>query len=202
MGGLLFLKNDKLNVQPIEVPIQPASQVKSAEKAPPKTEGIKITVTGMPDGSTIYYDKMPVPVNPFRVKPRNTIVPIKVEADGYEPFITSVVPSKDIGVEVKLVLLKDTENDSEKDNDDNEKLTQKRRHKKQGVIKKKKKNGAETKSASGSKNTKGFKKGGRETLFSEDFEWTANWERDVFHPIILCYLAIYPLKMKNTPLGS
>ena len=41
-------------------------------------------------------------MNPFKVKKDDTIVPFRVEADGFQPYATSLVPSKDLVVEVSL----------------------------------------------------------------------------------------------------
>jgi hypothetical protein len=80
----------------------PALGHSNAPKAQPLEEGVQITISGVPKGATIRYDGAPVFMNPFRVKPTNTIVPIRVELPGHEPFITTVVPSQDLTVRVAL----------------------------------------------------------------------------------------------------
>jgi len=71
----------------------------------PHPEGVLITVTGAPPGAKIYYEGAFVPMNPFRVKLGETITPLHIEAQGYEPFTTSVVPSRDHTVAVALKAL-------------------------------------------------------------------------------------------------
>ncbi|HUT79371.1 MAG TPA: serine/threonine-protein kinase [Polyangia bacterium] len=73
--------------------------------APAAEDGVQITVQGMPEGARIIYDGARIPENPFRVKRSSLYVPLRVEADGFEPFTTSVVPEADriVLVEVKPV---------------------------------------------------------------------------------------------------
>ena len=67
-------------------------------------DGVSITLAGLPRDATVFYDGMPVSMNPFRVEVRSTIVPIRVEAPGGETFVTTVVPTTDQLVQVKLVV--------------------------------------------------------------------------------------------------
>lgn len=67
-----------------------------------ETEGVLITVTGHPKGAQIFFNEIPVHVNPFRVKSASTIVSLKVEAYGFESFVTSVIPSENRVVAVKM----------------------------------------------------------------------------------------------------
>jgi len=69
----------------------------------PGQEGVLVSLIGVPEGSTVHYDGAPVSMNPFRVTSRRTIVPIRVEAPGHEPFVTTIVPSADTTVQVELV---------------------------------------------------------------------------------------------------
>jgi ribosomal protein L24 len=76
----------------------------------PDEEGILITVRGAPKGSKIYYDDSLVPINPFRVKEGDTLVPLRVEAPKGREFKISIVPSKDQVVNVrKLTVTAETE---------------------------------------------------------------------------------------------
>lgn len=77
----------------------PSASVASA----PAPSSVQVKVEGAPDGATIYFDGAPVSLNPFRVRAGDTIVPIRVESPGYEPFLKTVVPSKDVTVRVELV---------------------------------------------------------------------------------------------------
>ncbi len=76
------------------------SQDDSNEAA--EDEGVEITLEGVPEDAKIYYQDALVPMNPFRVDKKTTIMPIRVEAEGYEIFSIMVVPSEDKKVEVTL----------------------------------------------------------------------------------------------------
>ncbi|MBW2454752.1 MAG: serine/threonine protein kinase [Deltaproteobacteria bacterium] len=78
---------------------QPDSSMASTTAQP---DGVAITIRGAPSGAKVFYDGAPVALNPFRVKAGETIVPIRVELPGHEPFVTTVVPSEDVTVEVTL----------------------------------------------------------------------------------------------------
>jgi hypothetical protein len=89
----------------------PADRPRGPEK---KTDGVLITVEGVPKGAAIYYRDAPVPANPFRVERRETIAPLRVELNGFEPFVTSLIPSEDqvVAVELEPLGAKKTEPDS------------------------------------------------------------------------------------------
>jgi hypothetical protein len=63
--------------------------------AAPAVQGVEITVQGLPEGGRIFYDGARIPENPFRVKRASLYVSLRVEADGFEPFVTSVMPDAD-----------------------------------------------------------------------------------------------------------
>ncbi len=75
----------------------------TVSSAPAQPGGVQITIQGAPSGATIFYDGAPVTMNPFRVKRGDTIVPIRVEMSGFQPFVTTVVPSKNTTVQARLV---------------------------------------------------------------------------------------------------
>lgn len=62
---------------------------------------VTLKIEGAPQGASIFYDGLPVP-NPFKVDRKETIAALKVEAAGFEPFITSLVPHSDSVVKVQL----------------------------------------------------------------------------------------------------
>jgi len=66
---------------------------------------VRIEIAGVPAGATIYYEDSPVPVNPFLVDHRETLVPIRVEAKGYADYRISIVPSEDRRIEAVLTPL-------------------------------------------------------------------------------------------------
>jgi hypothetical protein len=59
-------------------------------------------VVGAPQGATILWDNAPVPENPFSVDRKGTSVKLEVRAAGYKPFVTTVQPSEDREIEVRL----------------------------------------------------------------------------------------------------
>jgi len=91
---------------------KPASPppAKVAAPTPSRTEGprdvapqgVLVTVEGTPDRSRVFWDGALVPMNPFRVERRETIVPLRVEADGYEPFSIAILPAEDQIVHVAM----------------------------------------------------------------------------------------------------
>jgi serine/threonine-protein kinase len=69
-------------------------------------QGVLVTVEGTPAGSRVFWDGALVPMNPFRVERRETIVPLRVEADGYESFSIAVLPAEDQIVRVEMAPMK------------------------------------------------------------------------------------------------
>jgi serine/threonine-protein kinase len=65
-------------------------------------QGVTITLQGVPEDARIIYDGARIPENPFRVKRSSLYAPLRVEADGFEPFTTSVMPDADKNVVVEL----------------------------------------------------------------------------------------------------
>jgi tRNA A-37 threonylcarbamoyl transferase component Bud32 len=82
----------------------PAGPRVSEPAEPPRsrTGGVTVTMEGAPLGSLVYWDGVLVPMNPFRVERRETIVPLRVEADGYESFSIAVLPAEDQIVHVAM----------------------------------------------------------------------------------------------------
>jgi serine/threonine-protein kinase len=69
---------------------------------PAAADGVRITIEGAPDGARIVFDGARIPENPFRVRRTSLYVPLRVEADGFEPYTTSVMPDADKNVVVEL----------------------------------------------------------------------------------------------------
>jgi hypothetical protein len=86
--------------------VKPVQQQVIPPKLPPpeevKPKDVQIELRGLPMGAKIYYDDAPIPVNPFRVGLKEVIVPLKIEAEGYEDYVTSVVPAQDQVVKVEM----------------------------------------------------------------------------------------------------
>lgn len=65
-------------------------------------EGVEITIEGAPDSARIRYDRTPIASPTFRVRRSRLVTPVEIEAEGYQPFITSIVPHQDTKVRVRL----------------------------------------------------------------------------------------------------
>ena len=70
--------------------------------APAPSNEVQIEVRGLPPGARIYYNDAIVPLNPFKVPKKEFLVPLKIEADGYEPYAMFLVPAEDQVVRVKM----------------------------------------------------------------------------------------------------
>ena len=68
-------------------------------------EGVEITVEGVPKEARIRFDGTPVGARRFRVRRSELVTPLRVELEGHEPFVTSIVPRHDVTVEVHLTPL-------------------------------------------------------------------------------------------------
>jgi len=79
-----------------------ASATTAPDATAPDLEGIQITIEGAPKGARVYYDRTPVETQKFRVRRSRLVTPVRVELDGHEPFVTSVVPLEDTVVRVEF----------------------------------------------------------------------------------------------------
>jgi eukaryotic-like serine/threonine-protein kinase len=90
----------------VSAPAAPAEPARSPAAAEPAQQApaaaVHISVTGLPGGARILWDNAPVPVNPFTVDRKESLVKLEVRAEGYEPFITMVAPSEDRAIEAEL----------------------------------------------------------------------------------------------------
>jgi tRNA A-37 threonylcarbamoyl transferase component Bud32 len=77
---------------PVQIPLASPAVAAPAE-AP--AAAVAITVTGHPEGSRVFFDDMLVTVNPFKVKRSEAVTPLRIEAEGFDPLIVTVVPSAD-----------------------------------------------------------------------------------------------------------
>lgn len=85
-----------------------------------KPTEVQIEVRGLPTGAKIYYDDAPIPVNPFRVALKEVIVSLKIEAEGYEDWATSVVPAEDQVVKVRMTKIEEASAHDQETAEDNE----------------------------------------------------------------------------------
>jgi serine/threonine-protein kinase len=95
-GVLLF--NRGTGQEPIVVPA--ATPAVAEDQRASAT--VEISVVGAPAGARISVDNSRVNENPFKVQKGEAIVPIRVEADGFEPFSISLAPSMNRVIQVAL----------------------------------------------------------------------------------------------------
>jgi serine/threonine-protein kinase len=79
-----------------------AAQPASAPAAPAAPTSIAITVKGAPPGALLFFDDVLVMENPFRVKAAATSATLRVQAAGYEPYVTAVAPTADQEIVVTM----------------------------------------------------------------------------------------------------
>ncbi len=94
-----------------DISAQPPEQLKPTE--------VQIEVRGLPAGAKIYYDDALIPMNPFRVVLKEVIVSLKVEAEGYEDWATSIVPAEDQVVKVQMAKRAETSLNTEENTANN-----------------------------------------------------------------------------------
>lgn len=70
--------------------------------AGPAPTSVIVHVTGVPEGATILYDGKQMGENPFSVPYTDTIMAIRVEAPGHEPFSATLVPNRNTSVRATL----------------------------------------------------------------------------------------------------
>ena len=85
---------------PVAVPA--AASVVAPAAAPVVDDVVQITVEGAPPGATILFDGAPASINPLPVKRGRALTKLEVQADGFEPFVTSVIPAADTVVKVAM----------------------------------------------------------------------------------------------------
>ncbi len=68
----------------------------------PQPSSVTLTVEGVPDGAHIFFDDMLVTVNPFKVKRVDSNAILRIEKDGFEPFVASVMQNTDQKITVSL----------------------------------------------------------------------------------------------------
>ncbi|MCP4680293.1 MAG: serine/threonine protein kinase [Deltaproteobacteria bacterium] len=77
--------------------VEPKQQEENAA-----SDGVQISLQGVPEGAKVYYQDALVPMNPFRVDKKTTVMPLRVETEGYEIYSVMIVPSEDKVIEVTL----------------------------------------------------------------------------------------------------
>jgi serine/threonine-protein kinase len=63
---------------------------------------VRIAVEGAPPGAHVYWDGVLVTETPLRVAPSNVMAPLRVVADGYEPFFQMILPTGDRTIAVSM----------------------------------------------------------------------------------------------------
>jgi serine/threonine protein kinase len=151
---------------------KPSKDVKTSDPIKPMASAI--TVKGAPDGALIFYDGSKVPLNPFKVKKGEVMVPIRVEAKGYTAFRSFVVPNEDRIVNVTMTPVKEddkktAQSDSTKTARRTKVSKKKNQGSSQGASSVKAEPTSKPKDSSETKESE-FAKAGRGTKFAEDFE--------------------------------
>jgi len=73
------------------------------EKATEVAAGVvTIEIVGAPDEARVFFEDAEVAGRSIRVAPKDAMVPLRVELDGYEPFARMVTPDHDQRIEVTL----------------------------------------------------------------------------------------------------
>jgi len=90
---------------PVDTGAPPGNDAVQKEQ-PPTAARVMITIEGSPPGARVYYENALVAENPFGVEPGESAAQLRVEADGFAPFVTSLVPRSDqvVPVELKAVI--------------------------------------------------------------------------------------------------
>jgi serine/threonine protein kinase len=84
---------------PAKGAIPPPAAAAPAAAAP---SSVSIAVKGTPDGALVFFDDMLVTVNPFRVKVAQTSSTMRVQAEGFEPFVAAITPNADQEIVVSM----------------------------------------------------------------------------------------------------
>ena len=93
--------------KPVSIPLSPKPNVPETPAPASQTpRTASLHVVGAPPAARIFLNEMLVTDNPIKVAASDVAVPLRVEADGFEPYRSMVVPSKDLTLEVALRQLK------------------------------------------------------------------------------------------------
>ncbi len=63
---------------------------------------VNVDVKGVPSGARVYFNQELITQIPFRVAKSDLAAQLKIEAEGFEPYISSVMPSEDRVVQVQM----------------------------------------------------------------------------------------------------
>jgi hypothetical protein len=77
----------------------PVESESGVESAPGR---VTVRVSGAPEGALIFYDGRRMNENPFSVPLTETVMTVRVEAPGFEPFSATLVPNRDTSVRAFL----------------------------------------------------------------------------------------------------
>jgi eukaryotic-like serine/threonine-protein kinase len=148
---------------PAKAKAEPAPAATVSRSAAAADEGVLVTVKDAPPGATIIFEGAPVPMNPFRAKRTKTVSPLRVEANGFEPFAISIVPEKDVFVVVTMkALLKPEKQETAKVSTAGARQGEGHGKRRAG--------GGKPLTGTGAKAEKKLSQGRRGALISEDFE--------------------------------
>lgn len=109
IGAALAFTVNHIGVEeraPRLIPLNPKAVSPLPTPLPPETSAaasdIQIRIKGLPEGAAIFYDGNPVKENPFRATKREATTTLKIEANGFEPFHTELIPSRDQEVVIQM----------------------------------------------------------------------------------------------------
>jgi serine/threonine-protein kinase len=100
--GFLQLTKPVAEAPPGVGPRAPALSSGVATSVLPPASAVTITLEGVPPSARTFFDGQRVLANPFNVSASSAVTSIRVEMDGHEAFLATVVPSQDTTVRVIL----------------------------------------------------------------------------------------------------
>ena len=105
LAVILLAVHDEPESLTASMPAVPVISTPQAAPAPAKEEApreVRVEIVGAPSPSVITFDGVLVPSSRFYIPRGNRSARLTVQAEGYLPFHTEVVPSEDVRVEVDM----------------------------------------------------------------------------------------------------
>ena len=90
VGAVLFALFTR--VEENETPTQPEQDTAPESELQTESDSVLVTVDGAPEGARVYYDNTLYEENPFRVRKETSVIPLRVEANGYRTFKMIMIP--------------------------------------------------------------------------------------------------------------
>lgn len=99
IGILFHFEIIGLNADPRQQ--EKAASLNTARKEQTR-ENVKVNIEGLPQGAKVLLNNEPIKGNPFEIKRTRARLPIAIEAPGYEPYVSHVVPKENLVIKVDL----------------------------------------------------------------------------------------------------